>query len=677
MSGDLKQRVEELKRQVEYHNYRYYVLDDPEISDPEYDELFQALKELEDEHPELCTPDSPTRRVGAKPLEAFEQFRHLMPMYSLANARNVGELEAWDKRIRTMLERQGLGDAQVEYVTEPKIDGLAISLVYEDGVLVRGATRGNGEVGEGVTENLKTISAVPLRIREVEGLAVPRLVEARGEVYLPLQAFADLNEARAAAGEPTFANPRNAAAGSIRQLDPRVAAERPLSIWCYGIGASEGLGHSTHFESLQWMRTAGFKVNREIQLHVSLDEVVEACRSWEERRSNLDYEIDGVVVKVNEYELERRLGVAGRDPRSMIAYKFAPTTATTRLKAIKWNVGRTGNLIPFAQLEPVEVAGVIVKQATLHNEEDLAKKDVREGDEVVVMRAGDVIPQVVAPVTQKRSKKGLKKPTPPAVCPACATKTFKPRGEVWTRCPNRESCPGQILQALKHFVSKPSMDIDGLGEKLIERFYGLGMLRGISDIYGLKANRLQELEGFQEKSAENLIAAIEASKQQPFHRVLYAIGIHGIGAVNARALADAFGSIDALTRTAPEEIANVEGIGPVLSQTIASMLAEPRNQQLIEKLRAAGLKMAQDRPTRGVGALSGKTFVLTGTLTNLTREQARERIEARGGKVAGSVSGQTDYVVVGADSGSKYEKAKAQGVKTIDERELLELLDGG
>ncbi|MBX5469861.1 MAG: NAD-dependent DNA ligase LigA, partial [Thermoleophilaceae bacterium] len=433
-SSSLEERAAELRREIEFHNHRYYVLDDPVISDAEYDALLNELRDLEREHPELLTPDSPTQRVGAPPLEKFEQVRHLQPMLSLANARNEEELRAWDKRVRNLLAKAGIDPSSVEYVTEPKIDGLAISLVYEQGVLVRGATRGDGEVGEQVTQNLRTIKAIPLR---VEG--APRLLEVRGEIYLPRSAFARLNEQRAEAGEPTFANPRNAAAGSIRQLDQAVAASRPLSIWCYGVGAVEGLSIDRHSEWLEWLREHGFKVSPDVSVHTDIDALAAACREWEERRESLDYEIDGVVVKVNDLAMQRALGVVGREPRGAIAWKFAPMTATTKLRSIGWNVGRTGHMVPFANLEPVQVSGVTVKLATLHNEEDLRRKDVRPGDEVVVMRAGDVIPQVVSPTPAAQRNPRREPPEsahPPTHCPACGTPTVKPEGGVWTICPN-------------------------------------------------------------------------------------------------------------------------------------------------------------------------------------------------------------------------------------------------
>jgi DNA ligase (NAD+) len=668
-------RAGELREQLEHHNHRYYVLDDPEIADPEYDDLLRELMSLEEEHPQLRTPDSPTQRVGGRPSGGLREVRHPQPMLSLANARDEAELRAWEQRVRNLLTKRGVAEREIEYVTEPKIDGLAISLVYENGVLARGATRGDGTVGEDVTPNLRTIGAIPLRIGG-KGTPPP-LVEVRGEIYLPLRDFARLNEQQAAAGERTFANPRNSAAGSLRQLDPQVTRSRPLSIWCYGIGASEGLGHTTHFESIEWLREHGFKVNHDVELHRDIESVAAAARRWEERREDLDYEIDGVVIKINDYETQAALGVVGREPRWAIAFKFAPTTAVTKLEQIGVNVGRTGNLIPYAILAPVQVGGVTVSRATLHNEEDLTRKDIREGDQVVVMRAGDVIPQVVSPLTQRRD--GSERPyVPPATCPACGTKTVKPEGEVWTRCPNRNDCPGQVLQALKHFTSKGAMDIDGFGEKLVLRFYEEGLVRSLPDVYKLTVDRLEPLEGFQRRSAENLVDAIDRSKEAPFSRVIYALGIPGIGYVNARAIASHFGSIDRLTSASVDEIEAVEGIGPVLAATIRETLDEPRNQQLIADLRAAGLNFEQEGAVAdGEPPLAGKTFVLTGTLERMTREEAKARIEELGGKVAGSVSGKTDYLVAGENPGTKLGMAQDLERPVIDEAGLERVLSGG
>jgi DNA ligase (NAD+) len=663
------QRAEELRRQLEYHGHRYYVLDDPEISDADYDALLNELRDIEAEHPELLTPESPTQRVGGKPLDKFEPVKHLQPMLSLANARNADELRAWEARVRRLAEQQEW-KGEIEYVTEPKIDGLAISLVYENGALVRGATRGDGETGEDVTQNLKTIKSIPLR---VDG--APALLEVRGEIYLPLEAFARLNEQRAAAGEPTFANPRNSAAGSIRQLDPALAAARPLSIWCYSVGALEGMSFERHYDSMEWLRSHGFKVNPDIQVHSDTEAVIAACQAWEDRREKLDYDIDGVVIKVNDLALQRSLGVVGREPRGAVAWKFPPTTATTTLKKIAWNVGRTGHMVPFAMLEPVQVSGVTVKLATLHNEEDLRKKDLRDGDEVIVLRAGDVIPQVLAPTSKAQRNPNRSAPAePPAACPACGTPTVKPENGVWTICPNRAGCPGQVLQHVKHFVG--AMDIDGLGEQNVIRFLKEGLIQDVADLYDLTVERLTELDRFGETSASNLVRNIAASKEQPFFRVLYGLGIAGIGWVNARALAEHFGSIDALMSATSDQIVETPGIGSVLADQIVETLADDRTQELISRLRERGLRMelSEEEAAPASGPLVGKTFVITGTLPTLSREAATEKIEEAGGKVTGSVSKNTDYLLLGADPGSKLAKAEKLGTEIIDEDAFLALL---
>ena len=666
-----KARVEELRAEIAEHDHAYYVLDDPRIDDPAYDALLGELRDLEAEHPELLAPDSPTQRVGGTALDKFEQYEHAEPMLSLANARDAEELEGWVQRIRNLLKRFDIAVEEIAYVTEPKIDGLAISLTYEDGIFVCGTTRGDGRIGEDVTHNLRTIRSIPLRIDDAGAK-----IEVRGEVYFPRSGFDRLNAERAEAGEPTFANPRNAAAGTIRQLDPALAASRPLQIWTYGIGYRDGVEHASHSEEVEWLRERGFRVNGEIERHTSAEEVIARCEWWQERREELDFEIDGVVVKVDERGLWRELGVAGREPRWAIAWKFPPTTVTTKLNKIVWNVGRTGHMVPFAILEPVHVGGVTVSTATLHNEEDLARKDAREGDEVIVTRAGDVIPRVVAPVIQRREGRRLRKPRPPKECPVCGTPTVKPEDSVFTICPNRTGCPGQTFQHVKHFVHRGAMDIEGLGEKQAMRFLEDGLIRDAADIYDLTAERLTELEGFGEVSAENLLAAIEDSKRRPFPRVLFALGLAGVGGVTAEALAMHFGSIDELIAAQPEQIIEVDGVGPILAEQIAEQLGDERVLELIERLRQRGLRMeldASERRTRG-GALEGKTFVLTGTLPELTREQATAMIKRVGGKVTGSVSRNTDYVVAGESPGTKLAKAEEIGTEVLDEAGLLELL---
>jgi DNA ligase (NAD+) len=670
VSASYEERAAELRKELDRHNRLYYVLDEPEVGDDVYDALLNELREIEAEHPELRTPDSPTQRVGAPPLDRFEQVEHHEAMLSLGNARNEEELRAWEARLANYLKRLDISASQFSYTTEPKIDGLAITLTYEDGVFVRGATRGNGQIGEDVTRNLRTIGSVPLRIDDA-----PELIEVRGEAYLPIPAFKALNERRAAAGEPTFANPRNSAAGSIRQLDPTLAAERPLSTWCYGIGAVRGLDLATHMDEVEWLRERGFKVNPDTAHHQGVESVVKRCHWWEERRETLDYEIDGVVVKVDERALWRELGVVGREPRWAIAWKFPPTTATTQMKRVVWNVGRTGHLVPFAMLEPVHVGGVTVSTATLHNEEDLERKDVRVGDDVVVMRAGDVIPQVVSPKLPRKNKRAPK-PKPPKKCPACGTPTEKREGSVFTICPNRTGCPGQSFQHVKHFVSKGAMDIDGLGEKQAYRFLQEGLIADVADIYDLTEEQLLGLEGFGEVSARNLLASIEASRSRPFKRVLYALGLPGVGYVTAEALADHFGSIDELHEADPEKIEEVEGVGPIMAEQIAESLADEPTWELVEKLREKGLRLEADASERRAsgGPLEGRTVVLTGTLPELTREEAAALVKAAGGKVTNSVSKKTDYLIAGDSPGSKLAKAEEVGTEILDEDGLKALV---
>ncbi len=673
MSESAERRAGELREQLDRHNRLYYVLDEPEVGDDVYDELLNELRGLEAENPELRTTDSPTQRVGAPPLGRFEPVAHHEAMLSLGNARDEEELRAWETRLANHLKRLDITASEFSYTTEPKIDGLAITLTYEDGVLVRGATRGDGRIGEDVTQNLRTIGSVPLRIGQA-----PSLIEVRGEAYLPIAAFKALNERRAAAEEPTFANPRNSAAGSIRQLDPALAAERPLSTWIYGIGAVRGLDLATHMDEIEWLGDRGFKVNPDTDHHRGVEGVVKRCHWWEERRETLDYEIDGVVVKVDEKALWRELGVVGREPRWAIAWKFPPTTATTKMTRVVWNVGRTGHLVPFAMLEPVHVGGVTVSTATLHNEEDLARKDVRVGDEVVVMRAGDVIPQVVSPKLPRKNK-SARKPKAPQKCPICETPTVKPEGAVFTICPNRSGCPGQSFQHVKHFVSKGAMDIDGLGEKQALRFLEEGLIEDVGDIYELSEEQLTGLDRFAETSARNLIAAVAGSRQRPFKRVLYALGLPGVGYVTAEALADHFGSIDALHEADPEQIEEVEGVGPIMAVQIAESLADEPTWALVEKLKEKGLRLEADESERRVsgGPLEGKTVVLTGTLPELTREEAAALVKSTGGKVVNSVSKKTDYVVAGESPGSKLAKAESLGTEVLDEAGLLALLEEG
>jgi DNA ligase (NAD+) len=664
------ERAAELREKLAYHAHRYYILDDPEIGDDAYDALLDELRALESSHPELASADSPTQRVGGEPVGRLEKVTHLEPMLSLGNVRSEQELRAWVERMRNHLAREGNADPDFQFVVEPKIDGLAISLLYRDGVLERGATRGNGEIGEDVTHNLRTIGAIPLRVRDA-----PPLVEVRGEVYMSLRDFTALNERRAEAGESTFMNPRNSAAGTIRQLDPADAAKRPLSIWCYQVGVAEGLSFRTHSQALEWLGEHGFRVNQGIKLLGGEDEVIAQCLEWQERRGELDFEIDGVVIKVDDLELQRRLGSVGRDPRWAVAWKFPPTTAVTRLEKVMWNVGKFGDLRPYAVLAPVEVGGVTIKLATLHNEEDIVRKDIRPGEDVIVVRAGDVIPQVVSPaphVVEAEDRPPL--PRPPRHCPFCGTETIKPQEGVFTKCPNLE-CPARAWQLLKHFVSRGAMDIDGLGEKQVALLQERGLVGTAADFYRLTEEQLVALEGFGELSARNLLAAIEASKERPFARVLFALGIEEVGEVTGRNLAQRFRDIDALLGAAVQEIAETPGVGEKMALSIRAQLDDERMRRLIADLREIGLTFREDGPPPSEGPLAGKTLVLTGGLPEWSRETATERIVAAGGRVTGSVSKKTDYLVSGESPGSKLEKAERLGVPVLDEPGLRRLLE--
>jgi DNA ligase (NAD+) len=667
-------RAGELREQLEHHAHRYYVLDDPEISDEAYDALLDELRSIEQEFPRLRTPDSPTQRVGGEPVGKLEKVEHLEPMLSLGNVRGEDELRAWVARMKAHLGREGIVATRFEYVVEPKVDGLAISLLYRDGVLERGATRGNGEVGEDVTHNLRTIGQIPLHVQ-----GAPPLLEVRGEVYMSLKDFAALNERRAEAGESTFMNPRNSAAGTIRQLDPALAAERPLSMWAYQVGVAPDLAFQTHWQALEWLREHRFPVNRDIQRLTSEDEVIEQCLRWQQRRGELDFEIDGVVIKVSELQLQRRLGAVGREPRWAMAWKFPATTAVTKLQAVMWNIGKFGDLRPYAVLEPVAVGGVTIKLATLHNEEDIVRKDIRAGEDVIVLRAGDVIPQVLSPaphVVEHEDRPPVTRP--PSRCPSCSTPTIKPVDSVFTVCPNRD-CPDRVWHLLKHFVGRAAMDIDGLGEKQVALLQKEGLVKSAADFYRLAEHRerLLELDGFGELSLTNLLAAIETSKQRPFARVLFALGIEEVGEITGRNLAMRFRDIDTLLVASAEEIAQTPGIGEKMSQSIEAQLHDERMLALIADLRAIDLRFAEAGPAPTSGALADKVVVLTGTLPTLTREQATERIQAAGGRVTSSVSKKTDYLVAGEASGSKLEKARRLLVPVLDEDGLIDLLAGG
>lgn len=666
--SEAARRIEELRREIEYHNYRYYVLDSPVISDQEYDRLFRELQELEEAFPEFRSPDSPTQRVGAEPLEAFEKVRHHAPMLSLGNAFDEGELRAFHRRVTNLLGRM-----EVQYVTEPKIDGLAVALTYEGGLFVRGATRGNGEVGENVTPNLKTIRAIPLRLRTDDP---PPLVEVRGEVYLPISAFQRLNEARIKAGEPPFANPRNAAAGTVRQLDSRVTASRPLSFFGYAVGYIEPADRipATQWENLELLQEWGFPTTRRQRLHDDIEGVIRYCRELEIERDRLDYEIDGVVVKVNSLADQQRLGSISREPRWAIAYKFHGEEAETRLLRIEINVGRTGTLNPYAVLEPVEVGGVTIRTATLHNEADIHRKDIREGDVVVIRRAGDVIPQVVRPVVEKRTGKERVFHYP-SQCPVCGAPVVREESGVMAYCSNRR-CPAQRLEALKHFVSREAMDIRGLGPQTLEKLVEAGLVQDPADLYRLTKADLLRLPGFQEKSAENLLRSLEASKQQPFERVLFALGIRHVGATVARLLVEHFPNVDKLSRASVAALEAIPGVGPEIARSVYSYFQVPENRDLVRRLREAGLQFSAETKEVPAGPLAGKSFVITGTLPGVTREEAKEFIRSRGGVVRDSVSRATDYLVVGENPGSKLAKAQQLGVKILSWDELQALARG-
>ena len=664
-SSEVAERVGELRRIVEHHNYRYHVLDDPEIPDSAFDALFDELKGLEDEHPELVTPDSPTQRVGGAPAVGFTKVEHLLPMGSLEKVTTGEALEKWAVDVRKRLGTE----EPVAYVVEPKIDGSAISLLYEEGSFVRGATRGDGTRGEDVTQNLRTVEAVPLRIRS-EG-APPPLLEVRGEIYFPLSGFARFNEAQVAAGKKPAPNPRNAAAGSLRQLDSRITAERPLSLWVYGFGAREGEFPDTQWEMLAWLREHGFRTNPLSERVETIEEVAAACAAWEARRADLDYEIDGVVIKVDDLDQQRRLGALHGRPRWARAYKWAPSTAITKLNKIHIRVGRTGALNPWAELEPVHVGGVTVSNATLHNEEDINRKDIREGDLVIVQRAGDVIPQVVGPAGEHA--KGTKPFRMPSHCPLCGVEVVKPEGEVMHRCPNR-ACPSRGLETLIHWVSA-AMDIEGVGEQFVRRLWDEGLLRSMPDLYRLTTDQLARLDGYGEVSAARAVSSIEASKSQPFSRVLFGLNIPKIGWVLARNLARHFGSVDALIGASQEELERTEGIGPDRAELVAEWFAEDENVALVRELESLGLTMTAGDSERPVeGPLSGRQFVITGTLDGFTRDEAKSALEALGARVSDSVSKKTAGVVVGENPGSKVAKAQKAGVPVLDEAALVALL---
>jgi len=663
---NVQKRLDELRETVNHHLYRYHVLDKPEVSDAEFDRLFDELQALEEEHPDLVTPDSPTQRVGAPLSERFQKVQHVTPMGSLEKVTDGEGLLKWAEDVRKRLD----SDEPVAYVIEPKIDGLAVNLTYEDGRLVRGATRGDGVQGEDVTVNLRTIPSVPLKML---GDGVPGLVEVRGEVYMPLSGFRELNARVAELGQKLAPNPRNAAAGSLRQKDSSITASRPLAVWVYGLGAADGLQPSSHWETLQLLREHGFRTNPFAERLETIEEVEQACRDWETRRTELDYEIDGIVIKVDSLEQEAILGALHQRPRWARAFKWAPMTAQTRLNKIAIRVGRTGALNPWAMLEPVEVGGVTVSRATLHNEEDINRKDIREGDEVIIQRAGDVIPQIVGPAGPH--VKGTKPFKMPKKCPLCGANVVKPEGQAMHRCPNR-ACPSRGLETLNNWVMAAA-DIEGVGEQFVRRLWELGLVRSLPGLYRLTKDQLLELDGFQEKSASNVIAAIEASKGVPFSRVLFGLNIPDVGWVTAQSLAQHFGSVGKLSEATQEEVEEVDGIGPERAEAIVEWFADAENRALVEELQQLGLRFEagpEERPVEG--PLTGSTYVVTGTLEGFSREEARKALEQKGAKVADSVSKKTTGVIAGESPGSKLAKAEQLGVPVLDEAALKKLLRG-
>ncbi|MCD6567981.1 MAG: NAD-dependent DNA ligase LigA [Dehalococcoidia bacterium] len=684
---EVKTRAAELRRLINFHNYRYYVLDAPEISDTEFDGLMRQLLHLEDEYPELTTPDSPTQRVGAPPVEAFGVVQHPRPLLSLSNAFSCEELLAWHRRISNWL-----GDVEFDVVCEPKIDGLAVALTYVDGLLITGATRGDGYRGENITRNLKTIKSIPLSVSLKE---VPVRFEVRGEVYLPRAGFKKLNEERAKEGLPLFANPRNAAAGSVRQLDSVVTASRPLDIFIYGLGWAEGGAvPDSHWETMQWLKTLNFKVNPNIVLCHDINEVERYHQEWRDNRESWPYEVDGMVVKVNDVKMQQKLGSAAREPRWAIAYKFPAVQYTTRLSEIGINVGRTGSLNPYAILEPVWVGGVTISSAALHNEEDIKRKDIRVGDWVYLQRAGEVIPKIVGPVLSRRSgnekvfsmkekawqrykeKAGIGgevQPPDHVVCPVCGAKAIKSEGEAMYRCTSA-ACPAQALERIKHFVSRSAMDIDGVGEKLCQSLFDAGLVKDIADFYSLTREQLLGLEGMADKSASNVLDSIRESKSRPLSRVIFALGILHVGKEYAELLADNFGGMGKLAEASEDELISIPSIGPKIAESVVAFFRQERNRHIIEKLRESGVKLEKEQAAPGESLLAGLVFVLTGKLDSFSRQQAEKEIREKGGKTSADVTRETSYLVVGTAPGSKLARARKLGISEITEAGLLQLL---
>jgi DNA ligase (NAD+) len=661
--AEAKVRVEELREQLNHHSYRYHVLDEPEVSDAEYDELMRELNRLEDEFPQLVTPDSPTQRVGGAPADLFAPVEHRAPMLSLDNAFSYEELDAWAQRVQ-----RSVGDG-ARFACELKIDGVACALTYERGVLVKAATRGDGRVGEDITANVRTVRSVP---RQLKAEPPPAIIEVRGEMYLPVKAFEELNDQLLDAGLRPFANPRNSAAGSLRQKDPRVTASRPLHLWVHSFGAAEGVAFDSHLGFLSWAAKVGLPVPPTTEARDSIEGVKEFLTHWQEHRHSVDWEIDGTVVKVDQVDLQRELGATSHAPRWAIAYKFPPEERTALLRKIDVHTGRTGKVTPFAVLEPVSVGGVTITYATLHNEDEVRRKDVRPGDTVIVRRAGDVIPEIVGPVPSKR-KKGARKWKMPATCNSCGTPLVRRPGEADYRCPNRRGCPSQGIEWVFHVAGRGAMDIEHLGYMTVMRLLEAGLIEDPADIYALDADKLGQLPGFKDRAISNVLEQIEASKDRPLWRLLVGLNIRHVGSHVAQVLARAFGSMDAIAAASEDEIDAVPEIGPEIAATVREWFDDQDNAALIEKLRAAGVRMADERPPdTGLKPLAGSTIVLTGGLESLSREEATALAQKAGARVASSVSKKTDFVVAGTDPGSKYEKAVALGVEIVDEAGFLE-----
>jgi len=661
VAKNIEKEIAELREEVRRHEHRYYVLDAPVISDFEFDKLMQRLKELELQHPELVTPDSPTQRVGGAPAAEFPKVRHRAPMLSLDNTYSEADLRDFDRRVRELA-----GTNRVEYVAELKLDGLSMALTYENSVLVRGVTRGDGEVGEDVTSNIKTIHSVPQHL-----LSGPRdRLEVRGEVIMTRKAFEQTNALREAAGEPRFANPRNAAAGSIRQLDPRIVAERNLDMFAYYLQMSDGQLLGEHMGTLERLRDMGFKVNENARLCPGFDDVWTYIQEWESKRDSLDYEIDGIVIKVNNTRLWPELGTTAKSPRWAVAYKYPPRQGRTRVKGILTQVGRTGTITPVADLEPVDLGGVTVSRATLHNMDEIERLDVKAGDLVLVQRAGEVIPQVVEVVEHAPDGEKFRMPD---TCPVCGGEVHRAEGEVAYRCVNT-ACPAKLKESLLHFAGRRAMNIDGLGDALVDQLVDKGMVHDVADLYNLTHQQLADLERMGDKSAQNLLDEIKRSRQAELARVIFALGIRFVGERTGQLLANHFGSLDKLAKATPEELVEAEEVGPRVAEAIQEFFHEERNRQVIEDLRKADLQFEQEQARKANGKLAGKHFVLTGTLPTYSRDQAKQMIEESGGRVVGSVSKKTDYVVAGADPGSKLEKARTLGITILDEAGLRELL---